>query len=132
MRERQVNRRIRLLLAVFAVVFAVALGRAAWLQGIHAASLGRMAERMHHETITTPAGRGTIFDRSGAQLAIGEQTTTVYAGPYEIRNPRAVAIAAHHFLGVDANTLYPQLLKRNTHFLYIPRFADPKAAARML
>jgi cell division protein FtsI (penicillin-binding protein 3) len=131
-RERHADRRIRLLLAVFVVVFGVAFARAAWLQAVHAASLGRMAERMHHETITTPAGRGTIFDRSGAQLAIGEQTTTVYADPFELRNPRAVAVAAHRLLGVDANALYPELLKRRTHFVYVKRFADSKAAAELL
>src|SRR5581483_11092593 len=62
--ERRANRRIRLLLAAFVVVFAIALGRAAWLQVVHAATLGRQAQRMHEETTTTPAGRGSILDRS--------------------------------------------------------------------
>ena len=34
--ERQANRRIRLLLAVFVLVFAGTLARAAWLQGVQA------------------------------------------------------------------------------------------------
>ena len=40
-----------------------------------------MAERQHQETTEIPAGRGTIFDRTGEPLAIGEQATTVYADP---------------------------------------------------
>ena len=52
-----------------------------------------MAERQHRETLVTPAGRGTIFDRTGVQLAIGEQTTTVYADPTQLVDPRAVAVA---------------------------------------
>jgi cell division protein FtsI/penicillin-binding protein 2 len=130
--EKQANRRIRLLLAVFVVVFAATLARATWLQGVKAASLGRTAERQHRESIPIPAGRGTIFDRTGVQLAIGEQTTTVYADPREVVEPRKIAVAAHELLGVDANALYPQLLRRQNRFVYIERFADPKAAAAFL
>ncbi|MGZ4292042.1 MAG: peptidoglycan D,D-transpeptidase FtsI family protein [Gaiellaceae bacterium] len=130
--DRRANRRIRLILAVFVVVFSVALGRAAWLQVVHAATLGKQAQRMHEETTTTPAGRGSILDRTGVQLAIGEQDTTIYADPHLVTDPRGVAVAAQHILGVDANTLYPQLLRKTTHFLYVARFADPKLADRFL
>jgi cell division protein FtsI (penicillin-binding protein 3) len=132
MKDKQANRRIRLLLALFVLVFAATLGRAVWLQGVRAATLGKMAERQHHETITIPAGRGTIFDAAGVQLAIGETTTTVYADPRQLTEPRAIAVAAQKFLGIDANSLYPQLLNRKTSFLYIKRFADPTAAAAFL
>jgi cell division protein FtsI (penicillin-binding protein 3) len=132
MKDKQANRRIRLLLAIFVLVFAGTLARAVWLQGVRAASLGKMAERQHQETITIPAGRGTIYDAAGVQLAIGETTTTVYADPRQLTEPRAIAVAAQKFLGVDANALYPQLLDRKTSFLYIKRFADPKAAAAFL
>jgi cell division protein FtsI (penicillin-binding protein 3) len=130
--NKQANRRIRLLLVIFVLVFAGTLARAVWLQGVRAASLGKMAERQHHETITIPAGRGTIYDAAGVQLAIGETTTTVYADPRQLTQPRAIAVAAQRFLGVDANVLYPQLLNRKTSFLYVKRFADPKAAEAFL
>jgi cell division protein FtsI/penicillin-binding protein 2 len=132
MKERQANRRIRLLLVTFVLIFAGTLARAVWLQGVHAASLGRMAAQQHHETVVIPAGRGAIFDDTGVQLAIGEQTETVYADPRQVVNARAIAIAAHKLLGADANTLYPQLLNRHTAFVYVQRFADPKAAATFL
>ena len=44
--DRRANRRIRLILATFVVVFAAALGRAAWLQVVHAATYGKQAQRM--------------------------------------------------------------------------------------
>jgi cell division protein FtsI/penicillin-binding protein 2 len=91
-----------------------------------------MAERQHHESVVIPAGRGTIFDRVGVQLAIGEQTTTVYADPRQLVAPRAVAVAAHRILGVESNVLYPALLNKRTSFVYIQRFADPKLAATFL
>jgi len=130
--DRRANRRIRLLLAGFVVVFAIALGRAAWLQVVHAATLGAQAQRMHEETVTTPAARGSILDRTGVQLAIGEQDTTIYADPHLVADPRGVALAAHEILGVDANALYPQLVAKKTHFLYVNRFADPTLANAFL
>ena len=129
MRDKQANRRIRLLLMIFALVFAATLARAVWLQGVRAATLGKMAERQHRESVVIPAGRGTIFDTNGVQLAIGEQTKTIYADPHQLADPRAVAVAAHQILGVDANQLYPQLLNRKVGFVYVQRFADPTKAA---
>src|SRR5258705_4461104 len=132
MKDKQANRRIRLLLAIFVLVFAGTLARAVWVQGVGAAGRGKMAEPQHHESIASPAGRGTIYDAAGVQLAIGETTTTVYADPRQLTQPRAIAVAAQKFLGVDANSFYPQLLNRKTSFLYVKRFADPKAAAAFL
>ena len=84
------NRRIRLLLGVFVLAFARRRSlRAAWLQGVQAASFGRLASSQHSETSSIPAGRGTIFDRGGVQLAIGEQATTVYADPRQVTRPAA-------------------------------------------
>ena len=130
--DRRANRRIRLILATFIVVFGIALGRAAWLQVVHAATYSAQAQRMHEETMTTPAGRGSILDRSGVQLAIGEQDTTVYADPHLVIDARNVALAAQHLLGADANKLYPKLLQKNSRFVYVARFADPKAANAFL
>jgi cell division protein FtsI/penicillin-binding protein 2 len=132
MREKHANRRIRLLLAIFALVFAAMLARAAWLQGVQAAHLSGLAKSQHEETQTIPAGRGTIFDRTGVQLAIGEQKTTIYADPYLVRNARRIALAAHDILGVDANALLPELMNRKSRFVYIKRFADPKTAELFL
>ena len=78
-----------------------------------------------------PAGRGTIFDRTGEPLAIGEQATTVYADPREVKNPRRVALAAAKALGVDAEKLYPLLADRSSHFVYVKRKADPAKAAAL-
>jgi cell division protein FtsI/penicillin-binding protein 2 len=126
---RTSNRRIRLLLAVFVLVFAGTLTRAVWLQAVQAGTFERLASSQHRETIEIPAGRGTIFDRTGEPLAIGEQATTVYADPRLIQDPRRVAIAAGKALGVDANELYGRLADRKRHFVYVQRKADPAKAA---
>jgi cell division protein FtsI/penicillin-binding protein 2 len=131
-REKQANRRIRLLLAIFTLVFAALLGRGFWIQGVQAGHLAKLAQGQHQKQITTPAGRGTIFDRNGIQLAIGEQMTTVFADPQQVVNASAIAIAAHKAFGVDSNSLYPALLNKKSQFVYIKRFADPTKAAVFL
>jgi len=129
--ERSSNRRIRLLLGLFALVFAATLGRAIWLQGVQASTLERIASRQQEQTTEIPAGRGTIYDRTGEPLAIGEQATTVYADPRLVRDPRRVALAAAKALGVDAEALYPLLADRKRHFVYVKRKADPAKAAEL-
>src|SRR6266571_1991683 len=105
--SRLVNRRIRLFLAVLSLAFAGLLLRAGWLQGVRAQSLSRLGQTQHRENVTLPAGRGTMFDRMGLRLALGEQATTVYADPMQIRAPRRVADEVSRVLGLDSDTLYP-------------------------
>jgi cell division protein FtsI/penicillin-binding protein 2 len=125
---RVVNRRIRLLLALLALAFAGMLVRAIWLQGVRAASLARMATVQHRQTVELPAARGTIYDRTGVQLAIGEQATTVYADPREVRNPRAIAAAASQLVGADPNEVLAGLANRRRAFVYVQRKADSDKA----
>jgi cell division protein FtsI (penicillin-binding protein 3) len=125
---RVANRRIRLLAAVFALVFAIALARAGWLQAVRAQGLDRLAASQHRETIDVPAHRGTIYDRLGFELALGSPTITVYANPRHVRDPRSVALAAGHELGLDPDKLYPLLADQSRGFVYIARQADPEKA----
>jgi cell division protein FtsI/penicillin-binding protein 2 len=111
--------------------FVLLLGRAAWLQAVRAGSLGRLAARQHTQTVVLPAARGTIFDRTGVELAIGEQATTVYADPKEVRDPRLVATAAADTLGVNADKLLSALADKRGSFVYVARKADPARAAEL-
>lgn len=130
-RGNHVDRRIRLLLLVLVLAFGATLGRAVWLQAVRAAPLAQLAAGQHRQTVAIPAGRGTIFDRTGVELAIGETATTVYANPREVRRPRAVALAAARLLDRDAEELYGLLADRSRGFVYVQRKADPKRAARL-
>jgi len=128
-RRSPVNRRLRLILAFLLVGFTVLLGRAAWLQAVQAGSLSKLAAKQHRASVIVPAARGTIFDRTGVQLAIGEQATTVYADPQQVRDPRLVASAAARVLGVNGDALNRALANKNRSFVYVERKADPAKAA---
>ena len=131
MTARVANRRIRLLLAVFAVAFAIAFLRAAWLQGVRAGSFGRLAASQHSEEVTIPAARGTIYDRGGVQLAIGEQATTVYADPRLVRDPRREASVVAQVMRLDPSQVETELADRAHGFVYVARKADPALAAKL-
>ena len=131
MTPRVANRRIRLLLAVFVVAFGIAFVRAAWLQGVRAGSFGRLATSQHSEEVTIPAARGTIYDRGGVQLAIGEQATTVYADPRLVRDPRREAAVAASILKLDPSQVATTLADRSHGFVYVARKADPALAAQL-
>jgi cell division protein FtsI (penicillin-binding protein 3) len=126
--RRPSDRRIRLLLLLLLMVFGISLARATWLQTVRAADLGQRASSQQSETVTIPAGRGTIVDRMGVQLAIAGDAITVYANPRQVTSPRQVALAAAKTLGVDADALYPQLLDRSKGFVYVMRKADAERA----
>jgi cell division protein FtsI (penicillin-binding protein 3) len=129
--NRLVNRRIRLLLAVLTLAFGGLLLRATWLQGVRAESLARLGQTQHREAVTLPASRGTLYDRTGVELGLGEGATTVYANPMQIVNPRAAAVAVERTLGLDANRIYPELADRTRGFVYVERQADPAQAAAL-
>jgi cell division protein FtsI/penicillin-binding protein 2 len=130
--RRPVDRRIRLLLVVLLLAFAASLGRAVWLQAVRAAPLAELAQRQHRQSVEVPARRGTIYDRGGVELALGERALTVYADPRQVRDPRRVAAEAARILGVDSGALVADLADRTKHFVYIQRKADPTRAARLL
>src|SRR5437870_3405023 len=121
--RRLVNRRIRLFLAVLTVGFGALFLRAAWLQGIRAQSLSRLGQTQHREEVTLPASRGTIFDRMGVRIALGERATTVYADPMRIAQPRRVAVKVGRALGLDPELIYSKLADRSRGFVYLARQA---------
>ena len=131
MSAKAANRRIRLLLAVFVLAFGVTFLRAAWLQGVRAASFGRLASSQHSDDVVIPAARGTLYDRGGVQLAIGEQAQTVYADPRLVTDPKSEAVTVASILRLDPNQVYRQLTDRTRGFVYVARKADPALAAKL-
>ena len=129
--NRLVNRRIRLFLGTLVLAFAGLILRATWLQGVRAESLSSLGLTQHRESVAIPAGRGTIYDRRGLELALGEPATTVFANPRQIPNPRRAAVAVQRTLGVSADRIYPMLADRSRGFVYVARQADPTQAAAL-
>ncbi len=131
MKVRVVNSRLRLLLAVILLTFSALGARAAWIQTVRASSLAAMAQQQTKKELVLPAGRGTIFDRLGTPLAIGEQATDVVADPMQIADPRREARIAAKVLGIPLRPLYRELADRSRGFVYVQRKAPPGRAAAL-
>ena len=128
---RVVNSRLRLLLLCVLLAFGALLARAAWISTVRASSLAEMGQVQTKAPIVLPAARGTIFDSMGSPLALGEQGTTVYADPREVKSPAVTARAAARILGLKPSAVYRALTVKGTHFSYIERKADPVKAAKL-
>ena len=128
MGERLADRRIRLLVALFGLVLVFALGKTTWLQAVRGPSLDRLALSQQRETITVPARRGTIYDRQGVELAIGEEAITVYANPKEVENRRRVAALVARELGLEEADVLAALSDTSKGFVYVARKVDPERA----
>ena len=131
MKQRVVNSRLRLLLLVIVLTFAALGARAAWLQTVRASSLARLAQKQAKFDLVLPAGRGTLFDRLGTPLAIGEQATDVIADPMQISDPRHEARIAAKVLGIRFRPLYLKLADNSRGFVYVQRKAPPRRAAAL-
>src|SRR5215467_11323973 len=88
---RLIERRIGLLFAAFLLCFLVIVGRAFWLQGVKGAQLSSEAVSQQTEVVEVPGLRGSLLDRRGNKLASSEDAATIYATPYQVKQPPQAA-----------------------------------------
>src|SRR6059058_2913129 len=92
-----------------------------WLGTIKSSSLKSRALAQQVENIAVPARRGTITDRNGVELAVSEDSVTVYANPRVIRDPGGTASRLAPFLGRSYQDLLTKLSDRSRGFVYLAR-----------
>jgi cell division protein FtsI (penicillin-binding protein 3) len=121
---RLVERRIGLLFALFLLLLGLAALRATWLGTVRSGSLSERAVSQQIEDLKVSAPRGTIFDRHGVELAVSEDAVTVFANPFLIDNPAAVAKRLAPLIGRREEDLLPKLSDRDAGFVYLRRKMD--------
>jgi cell division protein FtsI (penicillin-binding protein 3) len=119
-----VERRIGLLFALFLLLLGAATARAAWLGTVKSESLGERAVQQQVEDLVVPARRGTILDRRGVELAVSEDAVTVFAHPFLIDDPAAVAARLAPLVGRTEAELLEKLSDRDSGFVYLRRKMD--------
>jgi cell division protein FtsI (penicillin-binding protein 3) len=125
---RRIEQRVGLLFATFLLVFAIVLARAVWLQGIQGGDLSADAQSQQTESVVVPGKRGRILDRRGRELAVSEESATVYATPYQIRDPAATAKRLAEALDVPEDEVLDSISDRESGFAYVARNVDLAAA----
>lgn len=127
---RQIDRRLGLLFCFFVLLFSVALGRAAWLQGIRGGELRADARSQQVTTVTVPGERGRVLDRTGKVLAVSEEAATVIATPYQVADPAGTAKQLSGILPATRAELLEKL-SADTGFEYLAQKVDVDAADRI-
>ena len=127
---RTIERRIGLLFAGFLLCFLLIFGRAFWLQGVQGAELASEASYQQTEIVTVPGLRGSVLDRHGKALATSEDAATIFATPYQVKDPQRTAGRLAAILGEDPGEVLESLTV-DSGFSYIARKVDMPTAARI-
>jgi cell division protein FtsI/penicillin-binding protein 2 len=126
-----IERRIGLLFACFLLLFVIAIGRAAWVQGVQGGGLAADAQSQQTQTVTIPGRRGRILDRNGKELAVSEDAADVIATPYQVKDPAAAARRLAPLLHVSEDEVLRSLGDRSSGFAYLARQVGLPTANRV-
>jgi cell division protein FtsI (penicillin-binding protein 3) len=127
---RLIERRIGLLFAGFLLCFLVIVGRAFWLQGVQGGALASEAISQQTETVTVPGLRGSLLDRSGNQLAASEDAATIFATPYQVKNPPRTADKLARILDLEPGEVLKSLTAESG-FSYVAHKVSLEQAGRI-
>ena len=116
-----VDRRIGTLFAVFLVLLLLAGIRSTWLGTVDGRDLKSRAVAQQVEDVKVAARRGTITDRNGVELAVSEDSVTVFADPHVIKDPAGTASKLAPFLDRPYQELLGKLSDRSLGFVYLAR-----------
>jgi cell division protein FtsI (penicillin-binding protein 3) len=127
---RLVERRIGLLFGGFLLCFLLIVGRAFWLQGVQGSSLASQAAYQQTEVVTVPGLRGDLLDRRGNKLAASEDAATIYATPYQVKNPPRAAERLAPILDQPKGEVL-EALTAEGGFSYVAQKVDLATAAKV-
>jgi cell division protein FtsI (penicillin-binding protein 3) len=128
---RLIDRRVGLLFAVFLILLGLAALRATWLGTVRSGDLADRAVAQQIEDITVNARRGTITDRNGIELAVSEDSVTVFAHPILIDDPAKVSARLAPLIGRTESELLEKLSDKDSTFVYLRRKMDATLGQRI-
>jgi cell division protein FtsI/penicillin-binding protein 2 len=121
---RLIDRRVGLLFACFLLLLGLAALRATWLGTVRSGDLAERAVSQQIEELTVNARRGTITDRNGIDLAVSEDSVTVFAHPIMIDDPAKLAARIAPLIGRTESELLEKLSDKDSTFVYLRRKMD--------
>jgi cell division protein FtsI (penicillin-binding protein 3) len=127
---RLIERRIGLLFGAFLLCFLLIVGRAFWLQGVQGSSLASQATYQQTDVVTVPGLRGDLLDRRGNKLAASEDAATIFATPYQVKNPPAAAARLAPILDQPKGEVL-EALSAEGGFSYVAQKVDLGTAAKV-
>ncbi|MCB0830095.1 MAG: penicillin-binding protein 2, partial [Solirubrobacterales bacterium] len=123
----RLERRTGILFAVSLLLLLGLFARAFLLQVVQGSSLASQARGQQQDIIEVPGLRGSILDRNGQPLAGSEPGATIYATPYQIKNPPQEARRVAKALESDPGDVLDAITQPGG-FSYVQRKVDLKKA----
>jgi cell division protein FtsI/penicillin-binding protein 2 len=138
MRERtgsnikaNIDRRITIFMAVFALLFVVILYKLFTIQVIESGKYKLAAKKQYESKILLKPSRGIVFDRKMNALVSNINMYSFAADPNMIDNKDSVAQIFSGIFGKDKSFYLDKLNTRNTSFIWLERRIDPKFEAQV-
>ena len=120
-------------LAVFALIAALLVGRWVYLQSYEQPRLAKEAEQRQLRTIKMPEPRGTITDRNGKLLAVSIPAYAVWINPVHFNYQDDSSKRIAKFLQLEHKALRDKLeKKKNKQFIYVKRRVAVEEAEALL
>jgi cell division protein FtsI (penicillin-binding protein 3) len=123
-RGKWVKWRIRAIGGLFIVFFVITSARAFFLQVVKRDQLEKLAEKQHQRIVQLTPGRGDIYDRNLAPLAVSVEMDSCYAEPRNIDNIRETAARLAPILGMAKEHLEKKLTG-SRNFAWLQRRITP-------
>lgn len=124
------RKRMALLLLTMSLVFVAIAGRLVSIQGASADHYLAVGLSQRLTTVSLPGQRGSIFDRTGQELAVSVPETTIWADPQLVTDPQQESTTLSPLLGIDATSLQSKL-RGAGQFVYLARRLDNAQAAKI-
>lgn len=118
------------MLVVFLLMFGVIVGRMGYLQVASKSDLYEFGEQQRIRSVKLSAERGSIFDRTGQDLALSVPQQTVWADPKMVADPFKAAALLAPILNMDVYALQEKL-NQDGRFTYLARKVDDSVAQRV-
>lgn len=122
------QKRVLIVLAIFAAVLLIIIARLFFLQIVAASDLSKEAIESRTISYKVSPKRGTIYDRNGNVLAYSKDAKNVYANPSEIEDVKSTANTLAKILGGQIEDYVDKIDNQKLKFSYIKRRVDVEVA----
>lgn len=128
--ERSLQKRIRLIGAIFVLAFVAIVVRAGYLQVVLAEDLAARGNQQQQRVIKLTPQRGAIYDQNGEELAMSLEVKSLYADPREVKNPADTARKLAALLDRPEKKLRQKLAVKKS-FVWLERRLAPELAKKV-
>ena len=128
--EKWARVRMRFVAMLFVLFFVLTAGRAFFLQVLQKERLVKLADKQHQRVVALVPGRGAIYDRHSAPLAVSIEMDSCYAETRNLENLPDAAAKLAPLLGGSREELLAKL-KASRNFLWLSRRMPPEQAGKV-